>query len=358
MEGTAEIKSPPSLFRSLRRRFGFKRPVEKQPSNEKNIDNRLKELIPEKKFPYAPRIFFHTTLAKNLDSIKKDGLFSLSEDPNLGRSIGYALYFPLEHQGRQPAAKFSSDEYLMTVWEINPLIRKFEDSESLKNLVVDIASPAESGSLPQDFIFNSPMGELIKQLPPDQVRNLTAEYLIAAVSLKSEVRDEITKAMVLAAAGKISADEIEQNLRTLLPKNTTFLKEGIDSLTLAHYLTAAIERDLVRSTVMPKVEEVKQDNGGKPIVALWYALVYRSNVNDPATVKYLDNTVNWLRNIIQEQNTDADQILGTVLDNLEKVKNGEEQKLGSDYALREGREYFFSTQAEQAAAKMRQTLNI
>lgn len=357
----AEIGTRASFLQSLKRRFFLKNPVKEQSQkglSENKIDNRFKELIPEKKLSYAPRLFFHTTLAKNLNSIKRDGLFSFADDPNLGRSIGYSLYFPLEHQERQPAAEFSSDEYIMTVWEINPLIRKFKDSESLRNLVVDVAGSAESESLSEDFVFNSPLGELVKQLPPDQIRNLAAEHLIAAIALKPEVRDGITKAMVLAAAGKISADEIEQNLLALLPENTTFLKEGIDSLALAHYLTAAIERDLVRSTIMPKIEEVREDKGGKPIATLWHALVYRSNVNDSVTAKYLDNAISWLRKIVQGQNADANQILSRLLDNLEKVKKGQEQKLGSDYDLSAGKEYFFSTHAEQAAAKMRQMLDI
>lgn len=347
-------KSLLNAFSRLRKRF--KKTEPNQLSNQANqetvepkiFDVKLEDEFNTEELKPSHQIFFHTVPASNLQLIIEKGLFTNPNDPNIGRKLGYSLFFPYEHTyGRktvnsESVLKDTPNDYVLTIWEPSSDLLRCE-GDVLSDLIMKPVEKVNSSNVPEEFFRSSPnqflryVGDILR-LPP--------EHMLAAIPLSKAVREEMLKAMVLMAHGRIEASKIEEKLFEVFQKERVdYLKKGETLQEITHQINASIQRDLVRYVVMPWVAEAKLNSrvyksntnkvgfSGNSIVALWRAMAYRSNVNDAVSAKYLDKTIDMLKNQIVEQKVDINLITQIFNNNIKQIEQN------NDYELKEYREY-------------------
>lgn len=334
-EGMSPVEQPKSagLFRNFRERFfGDRSDKSVSTAGVAAAENNSVAVGIEFKFrrdnlrPAEP-LFFHTAPTESSDSIKRDGLFSDAEDPNIGRGIGYSIFFGFErdvlrknnHAKDNPNLDINAetpDDYVLTLWKTGPDLKRARNAHS-KQFIDIRTQPNTISEIPEGFIKNSPMGEILRTAPQD-VRKLDSGYFIAAVPLNRTVREEILKAMISAEDGRMTADQIEQNLLGVLERQNVILRDGNGLVDLVHQMTVSIEKDLMRYGVASSLKQAEV----QPQPLLWKALVYRNNSNDPVTAKYLDKVIDKLIKVIRQKDSPPEYKSAEVLQKLHKDLEG------------------------------------
>lgn len=363
-----------SVLNAFKRKFQNRPPSEKQEtvvSYEQSAPEQAERLRPAKK------VFYHTTPADRFDSIKKEGLFSPVDDPNIGSHLGYSVHFGYEHallrnnisvgiaelEGQIP------DNYILTVWENSRNLTKskelFENRMGLRRM----ANTVNRKDVPGQFFASVPAGHpvLFDGVP---VGRLGPEHLLAGIQLHRSNRDQLTRLLVLARYGKINADQVEVSLTELLSKNSgVWLKSNTTVDDFAHSLTVSIEQDLMRTIVMGKLSEIKKRGYmskyegyylGSLAEGLWLVSLYRQNVNDPVSARYLDSAKKLIEKDIALQGDKPEEVNLQVKQMLTDYKSS--QKIPdyhwfSSTVEAEG-EYFGATGGEIAAVRIKKELGI
>lgn len=336
-----EQSKPTGVFGNFRQKFLRKTPgkpasvIEEATAENNSVPVGREFQFSTENLRPAESLFFHTAPAESLDSLRNYGLFSAVGDPNIGRSIGYSLFFGFEREvirrkrGVQALSDLkldvnvsTPDNYVLTLWKMGPDLKRVRKGALDKFMDVK-SKPKNTAEIPEGFVKNSPMGDLLKELAPQDVRKLDPGYFVAAVPLNRVIRDEILKGMVLTEDGRMTADQIEQNLLTVLEKQNVALQQGVNLGDVAHRITVSIEKDLMRYGVASSLKQAESF----PEPALWKALVYRNNSNDPVTATYLEKVIDKMTKIIRQKDSQhgykSEEILQKFHKDLESLQKGE-----------------------------------
>lgn len=304
----------------------------------------------------ANDVFYHTTHNSKVDSLKKSGLFSSTDQATIGESIGYSLFFPAREHFADRHGSISGDEvraetpqdYSLTIWQnLDQSLVKMEDPHGAARHV-GITTRAQADQIPEEFLKTSHPGEGFgSHRDPNQASRLNPDNLVATLPLTKTVREEILKDMVLAHAGIMQANTIEEKLLNVLKQEeqanpeSVYLKPGTTMENLVHDITVSLERDLVKEVAKrafdraldkPQVEKqevfpfsLNPSYRGEPVYALWVAQTYRENTNDPESAAELDRVIINLKQQIVTHGGDLDAIEESFTKNREAMKNGRKQ---------------------------------
>jgi len=292
------------------------------------------------------KVLFHTAPEQNLSSLRNYGLYGNKTDPNVSANLGYSLFFAYEHAIlRQTGSKLNPlglharettpENYLLTVWRPNADVRK---SKSWLDTGFLEVKGDTSGQIPEEYYQRSLHGSYIRSTPED-IGRVSPENLLAAIPLRREIRDKFLQLMVLAAHGRIDAEQIETQLRETLSQgnNVVLVEDKINISDLAHLLTVSLERELVRCVVVPEVrycltedsdiyfDDYNNKYKGYPLKVLWKLMRHRGSVNDVATATYLDKAAFKIAQKIKEQGVDVGTIIQDYKERIEEVKAGHKE---------------------------------
>lgn len=255
----------------------------------------------------AQNILFHTAPINNLDKLKSHGLFAQKDDPNLGINLGYSTFFATEHHYKRTGQNIPFEQtrtvtpegYVLTIWEKNSAALKtkgyFKDKGFYQPSMEPSSGPALDSYIDAAISGNQTyafFGSFAKEMITQDARMVPPEFFAGAVHLNKDNRDLITKNMVLAEAGLINADQMEQSFKGILP-----------SVEIAHAVTASIEQNLIRSSVMVQVNLIKDQSAPNPDLsktALMQAMLLRTKVNDRVSALYLDKSIALLSEKLRE----------------------------------------------------------
>jgi hypothetical protein len=263
----------------------------------------------------AQNILFHTAPLDNLDKLRLHGLFAQKDDPNLGINLGYSTFFATEHHMKRTGQTVpfeqtrtaTPDDYVLTVWKKNSASLKTKGYFKDKGFYQPSLEPSPGPAL--DTYINAAIagnqtyawfGDFAKDMVVQDARMVPPEFLVEAVQLDKNNRDLITKNMVMAEAGIVDADQIEQSLQGILSSRET-----------AHAVTASIEQNLIRNSVMPQINLIKEQTTNNPelsTIALVQAMLLRTKVNDRVSALYLDKSITWLSGKLKEAGLDPHKI--------------------------------------------------
>lgn len=360
-------------------RVSVQDPIQNSETSEAQPQKSVNELLGVKEADQlkpGEALFFHTTPSKNVEPIKANGLYSKASDPDLGSNIGYSAFFATEHRLRSKNVVISTEdarertpsEYSLTIWnDGGPLAKdkqfaqyRFyaprEKPEDGKDLTEYLDAAYKDG----DEYYRS-LGEIMgKILKRENNVHLSNEFLLGVINLGKDVRDSIIKNMVLAETGRVSADQVEGNFLNLLSQHLSFSKAGVSTQDLAHNLTASVEHNLIRTGIMEKIKDIKQDATPKAKAiddCLFSAMYLRSQVNDRASAKYLDLVIKQLTGKLDEAGLDSAQVID---DNVVKVKSlkGNRATFQSTVNARDLSKYYGSDHVTKVAQQIKEELKI
>lgn len=301
------------------------------------------------KLSFAPRVFFHTTPNERVASITEHGLFGDKNDPNVSDKLGYSLYFGFEHThiredmssaSKKDPLKETPDNYVLTVWKRDSVLKKDSSTYFKQAGYRVIVGKPSAGEVPEGFYQATPMGGVL-QARPEDVGKLSKDNFLSAIPLTKPVREEMVKLMILAQAGVLEADRIEEQVGALLKSSQATLK-NIDYPELAHMLTVSLERSLMAGVMKPALERAKKSPKirtmtglvirsdypyGEPLKALWLAYNYRLNVNDKVSARYLDGAIAQLTKQVQAQGVNTEQLFQRFDQSVDQLKQGKSYDL-------------------------------
>lgn len=247
----------------------------------------------------APRLLFHTAPSSALEKIKRQGLYSQTEDPNLGNNLGYSTFFAAEHHlrktgKRMPITKVrttASPDYVLTIWQKSKYAKKDEGYKGEGFYQATMEPQPEA--IPEDYISTaiegnptySFFGPMARELISKEARKIPPEYFAGSIKLDQSGRDQIISIMINAERGIYDADQIED----------LFTLQSISQET-AQGMAANIEQVLIRSSVMGQIKKIKERFGDQEQVAdtLLQTMFLRTKVNDRVSAVYLDQSLKWL----------------------------------------------------------------
>ncbi len=309
-------------FKKWLRNFGRKKgdtsEAQVQGNQELQPVKSINELLGVKEaeeFKPAQSILFHTTPTNNLDNLRLHGLFAQKDDPSLGINIGYSTFFATEHYMRQTGQTVpfkqvrvaTPEDYDLTIWKKNSATLKtngsFKDRGFYQPSMVPSPGPALDAYVEAAIAGNKDyayFGNLAPYIVTHDAMMVPPDYFAGTIHLDKNNRDLITKNMVLAEMGMISADQIEQSLRGILPSDE-----------IAHAVTASLEQNLIRNSVMTQVKLLKGQSMPNPelsTTALIQTMLLRTKVNDRVSALYLDKSITWLLEKLKEAGLDPHKI--------------------------------------------------
>ncbi len=366
--GTDQIKDTvnptsqhaPSFLNRLREvtsRF-FKRNVA-VPVQTTNLSEEVQDILAHEEDVSSPEVqeilkpsqmvYFHATANANLESITTKGLYGKGDVATLGRSIGYSLFleyrnrFAREYMGKTPLGnevrEKTPEDVALTVWiDPNQHLERIPDERGFSKYMKISTSDEEAA--PQEFLETHGSKPYLPFGDQTQKR-FSSDNLSAVIPLTKPVREAILKGMVLAHAGKMSADQIEQELVTVLEQSnqdkpgSVILNRDTTLKALAHNLVSAFERELVEDIVLPSEQESKENPTidhrryqessyyGVPVRALFRAMTYRKNINEPELAEKLDGAITRIRQQILSEEVNPEGFDQFLENSMQKLQSGE-----------------------------------
>ncbi|MBI2599636.1 hypothetical protein HYW43_01810 [Candidatus Daviesbacteria bacterium] len=322
----------------------------------------------------AHRLLFHTTPTARFESIKQHGLITNPDDPSIGQSLGYSVYFGYEHgvmrneTNKQLAVRDTTpNNYVLTVWETGRHVHQSRVDLAKRSRFVTPAKLVDQAEAPDMFYDASPSGAHFL-LTREKVGKLPPQHLIGAFLLDRETRDEFQKALIYARYGMKTADGIEQDLYANLPKSSQMqLRQDIYARQFTHDLVVSIEHDLLRFIVSPLVKKAQERTNiwqrgdyytGGPIDALWHIIFYRSQVNDPVSARYLDTCYNSLIKILLAREVNVDVLQQRLLSSVKEYKEGKVDQIAKKMLQGNTDSYFGFISGFNAAVELMRQMGI
>lgn len=271
--------------------------------------------IESTKLRLADRILFHTTSATNLENLRSNGLYGNKNDPSLGINIGYPTFFATEHVQRQtgqsiPYDKIRTDtpsNYVLTIWGVNKYTSKDKGLFKDRGFYQPSKEPVSGEALDKyvDAVISGNkdyaiLGVYARGIVTDTARMVPAKYLLDSFPLDRTNRDQIIQNMVLAETGLANADEIEASFQKIVSTGE-----------IAHALTASIEHNVIRNSVMIGIKRIKdqpQQAGEVVQTTFLKAMFLRTKVNDRLSARYLDNSIKWLIGVLKVQGINPESL--------------------------------------------------
>lgn len=307
----------------------------------------------------AQAIYFHTMPGIKLNSVRSSGLFGLSDTPTLSESLGYSLFLSYrdkyyqELKGRSPdgndVRNRAPEDYVMTIWQDpNQHLAEQQDSYFARTKKFIITTETKPDELPQEFIEANQKSTPLGRLEPARPTQFSADNMIASIPLTKPVRETILRGMVLLHAGRLSANQIEQELIMVLGQaeqekpGSVVLTAGALLEDLVHNVVASFAKELVGDIVLPvvnrvlKTPDVTQNRWrrspeespyvGESVRALFMATVYRKHINEPTLATQLDEAVAGLRQQLLVENVELAALDEAMDSNIKLLEQGQNQR--------------------------------
>lgn len=298
-------------------------PIQKPETPEAKPPKSVNELLGVKEadqLKHAQTLLFHTAPASNLEKLKTKGLFAQKNDPNLGNNLGYSAFFATEHHLRKTGQPIpleevrsaTSPDYFLTIWRKNNFTKKDKGGFGRFGFYQPDQEPPPETDL-NEYIdaaisgnetyawFTNLNADLARKMVAQEARMVPAEYFAGSLWLDKQTRDLIIRSMVQAETGIAGAAQIENSLMSVVPAEET-----------AHAMAASIEHALIRNSLMEQIKEMKASplpNQQLSEDSLLKAMLLRTKVNDRVSALYLDKSINWLIEKLNQQGINTQKLI-------------------------------------------------
>jgi hypothetical protein len=203
------------------------------------------------------KIFFHTTLSRNVDSLMQQGLVSVKDRDVIGKDLMYSLTFGQEFKSsyvpREVNRQGNADQFSLTIWEDTPDIKqvnKFGKLRAGQYGPVKELSPDEE--VPEGFWLSNMAG---RHVDVSKLKKIDPEHFLAAIPIDRDTEYALALCKLQMTVRSRKVEDVEQILTNLLSSERLVLQPGYAVADLSQDLLFRMQQEALVHQTGPLVQE-------------------------------------------------------------------------------------------------------